>query len=89
MKLIKQLKDDPTAIHTNNRAQLIDDAFNLARAGRLNYTIPLYLSEYLENENSVIPWYTIRSRFSILLVRMRRSEQGYKDFKVMKQSFFF
>ena len=31
--LIKQLKADHTKIHVNNRAQLIDDALNLARAG--------------------------------------------------------
>lgn len=31
--LIAQLKTDHAALHVNNRAQLIDDALNLARAG--------------------------------------------------------
>ena len=31
--LVNQLADDHTAIHVINRAQLIDDALDLARAG--------------------------------------------------------
>lgn len=88
-ELIKQLKDDPTVIHAINRAQLIDDAFNLAIAGHLDYAIPLGLSEYLEKENSVTPWYSAKNCFSFLIDRMRRSEQGYENVKVIKRFFFF
>ena len=36
--IIAQLKRDPTSIHVTKRVQILDDAFNLARAGLLNYT---------------------------------------------------
>ncbi|KAG0728778.1 Endoplasmic reticulum aminopeptidase 1 [Chionoecetes opilio] len=39
--LLKQLANDHTKIHVNNRAQLIDDSLNLARAGQLSYSLPL------------------------------------------------
>ena len=32
------------------------DAFNLARAGRLNYSIALSLTGYMRNEVDYIPW---------------------------------
>ncbi|MPC09521.1 Aminopeptidase N [Portunus trituberculatus] len=56
--LIEQLKVDHTKIHVNNRAQLIDDALNLARAGQLSYSLPMDLIAYLKNETSYTPWAT-------------------------------
>ncbi|XP_063887402.1 aminopeptidase N-like [Scylla paramamosain] len=56
--LIKQLKADHTMIHVNNRAQLIDDALNLAQAGQLSYSLPLDLAAYLKKETSYTPWAT-------------------------------
>ncbi|XP_024878007.1 aminopeptidase N-like [Temnothorax curvispinosus] len=44
-------------ISATNRAQLIDDALNLARAGRLKYTTALNITSYLSNEIDYIPWY--------------------------------
>jgi len=82
MALIQQLNDTPTDIHVLNRAQLIDDSFNLARSGQLDYSVPLHLSKYLENENDTTPWYSAMNGFSYLLERMPRSEEGYEDFKV-------
>lgn len=40
--LIRQLKDDHSLIHQKNRAQLIDDALNLARAGNSIFSIFCY-----------------------------------------------
>lgn len=81
MALIKQLNDTPTDIHVFNRAQLIDDAFNLARAGQLDYSVPLHLTKYLKNENNTTPWYSAMNGFSYLLERMPRSDEGYANFK--------
>ena len=39
-----------------NRAQLVDDALNLARAGLLNYSLALDMTRYLEHETEYIPW---------------------------------
>lgn len=39
-----------------NRAQLLDDALNLARAGRIDYPLVLNLTRYLEHEKDYVPW---------------------------------
>ncbi|XP_026820838.1 aminopeptidase N-like [Rhopalosiphum maidis] len=81
MALIKQLNQMPNDIHVLNRAQLIDDAFNLARSGQLDYSVALHLSKYLKNENNTTPWYSAMNGFAYLLERMPRSDNGYADFK--------
>lgn len=43
-------------IGASNRAQLIDDALNLARAGYLNYSIALDVTRYLKHETDYVPW---------------------------------
>ncbi|KAJ8035811.1 Aminopeptidase N [Holothuria leucospilota] len=55
-RLAQQLQDDKNVIPNENRAALIDDAFNLARGGRLSYDTALSLTLYLENELEYIPW---------------------------------
>lgn len=80
--LISQLHDDCNEIHVLNRAQLIDDAFNLALANRMDYAQVLKLSEYLINENDPVPWYSVQNGFSYLMNRMRRCPNGYKKLKV-------
>ncbi|XP_050688572.1 aminopeptidase N-like [Eriocheir sinensis] len=54
--LIRQLKEDHTLIHVNNRAQLVDDALNLARADQLSYSLALDVNTYLTKESSYTPW---------------------------------
>ncbi|XP_035717445.1 aminopeptidase N-like isoform X1 [Vespa mandarinia] len=55
--IIKQLnKDNFRDISTINRAQLIDDALNLARAGKLDYAIALDVTSYLAHESEYLPW---------------------------------
>ena len=39
-----------------NRAQLIDDAFNLARAGEISQVTALNLTAYLDKEIEYLPW---------------------------------
>lgn len=45
-----------TQIGIINRAQLLDDALNLARAGLLDYATALDVTRYLGNELEYIPW---------------------------------
>ncbi|XP_042891235.1 aminopeptidase N-like [Penaeus japonicus] len=54
--LIRQLRDDHEAIHVVNRAQIIDDAMNLARAGQLSYATALDAYAYLKQEKDTLPW---------------------------------
>lgn len=80
--LTKQLETSPADIDVSNRAQLIDDSFNLARAGQLNYTVPLGLTRYLDKEDDVIPWFSVMDNLNYVLDRMRQSKEGYSDVKV-------
>ncbi|CAK1546276.1 unnamed protein product [Leptosia nina] len=56
--LIKILNDPKRfeEIHPINRAQIIDDAMNLALSGRLDYRIALDITSYLTHERSYVPW---------------------------------
>ncbi|XP_048828516.1 alanyl (membrane) aminopeptidase-like b [Brienomyrus brachyistius] len=55
-KLLKQLEMNPQEIPVINRGQLIDDAFNLARAHHVNTTLALNTTKFLYNETELIPW---------------------------------
>lgn len=82
--LIKTLRETPTEINVLNRAQLIDDSFNLARAGKLHYSVPLRLSSYLKIEDDVLPWYSAINGYSYILERMRRNALEYSQIRVSK-----
>lgn len=63
--IISELNDgNYETIPVLNRAQLIDDAFNLARANKLSYKIPFRLIEYLKVETDYIPWMTTMNALS-------------------------
>ncbi|XP_039617849.1 thyrotropin-releasing hormone-degrading ectoenzyme-like [Polypterus senegalus] len=55
--LIEQLMSNHEVISVGNRAGLIDDVFNLARAGYLPQNIPLELIRYLSQEKEFLPWH--------------------------------
>ncbi|KAF2365600.1 ERAP1-like C-terminal domain, partial [Trinorchestia longiramus] len=54
--LIDQLNTNFSVIHIVSRSQLIDDALTLARAGNLEYDVPLGLISYLNHETEFVPW---------------------------------
>ena len=70
------------AISVINRAQIMDDALNLAEAGLLDYEIALNLTQYLEKEEEYVPWEATLSSFSYVSSMMSRSS-GYGLFKVI------
>lgn len=49
-------KSDFKKISIPNRAQILDDALNLALAGKLNYAIALHVTKYLVHEREFVPW---------------------------------
>ncbi|XP_046962926.1 aminopeptidase N [Vanessa cardui] len=58
-KMLIQVLNNPSRfeeIHPINRAQIIDDAMNLALSGRLDYKTALDISSYLFHERSYVPW---------------------------------
>ncbi|XP_058801112.1 endoplasmic reticulum aminopeptidase 2-like isoform X2 [Phymastichus coffea] len=56
--IIQTLLKDHTRFSPADRANLIDDAFTLCKAGELNASVPLELSLYLLNERDYVPWAT-------------------------------
>lgn len=82
MNIIEALKsEDQDEIHRINRAQLIDDSFNLARSGELNYDTPLKLIQYLSKEKNFIPWSSANAALSYLNI-MLNGNPIYGKFKV-------
>ena len=63
-----------------NRAQILDDSFNLARADLLDYPTALANTEYLILETDFIPWSSALTGFSYLENMMKRSP-GFGDLK--------
>ncbi|XP_051805679.1 thyrotropin-releasing hormone-degrading ectoenzyme [Acanthochromis polyacanthus] len=84
--LIQQLHNNPQIISVGNRAGLIDDAFNLARAGYLPQGIPLQLIGYLPEETSFLPWHAA-SRALYQLDKLLDRTDEYRLFSdyVLKQ----
>ncbi|XP_058791213.1 aminopeptidase N [Phymastichus coffea] len=82
-KLITQQLKGPNSadISTINRAQLIDDALNLARAGRLDYATALDVTSYLEQESEYLPWKAALTAMNFL-DNMLVKFQGYDKFRV-------
>ena len=72
--IVNQLLTNHTKIHTINRAQIIDDSMDLARAGLLDYHIGLDTTKYLINEKEFVPWEAATNAFNFLDNILRRSE---------------
>nr|CAD7396260.1 unnamed protein product [Timema cristinae] len=84
--ITNQLNSDQfDVIHVLNRAQLLDDSLNLARAGILDYVSALDVTSYLYRETDYIPWYSAFNAFNFLNIRLRgASPAGYQLFKVIQ-----
>lgn len=61
-------------IATINRAQIVDDVFNLARAGLVSYTRALNIVAYLEYETEYYPWYSALTALTFLNRRIGKDE---------------
>ncbi|XP_025986513.2 aminopeptidase N [Solenopsis invicta] len=77
---------DNSSISATNRAQLIDDALNLARAGYLNYTTALEITKYLYTETDYIPWYAAVRAFDYLdgVLQGGQQHETYKKYVASK-----
>ncbi|XP_023671110.1 alanyl (membrane) aminopeptidase-like b [Paramormyrops kingsleyae] len=73
-KLLKQLNMNPQEIPVINRGQLIDDAFNLARAHHVNTTLALNTTKFLYNETELIPWEFGLRNLKYFILMFDRSE---------------
>ncbi|XP_077536164.1 aminopeptidase N-like [Haemaphysalis longicornis] len=80
--IVGQLQTDHKVIHEFNRAQLIDDALDLARAGQLEYNLAFEVLEYLPRERHHVPWRAAVTNFHKLdpVLRHTRTYPKWKRF---------
>ncbi|XP_030835801.1 glutamyl aminopeptidase isoform X1 [Strongylocentrotus purpuratus] len=72
----QQLQDNYTEIGEGERAGIIDDSFNLARASRVHYSVALNMTKYLTSETEFVPWDTARDNL-LWLGEIMRFQPGY------------
>ncbi|XP_051239121.1 alanyl (membrane) aminopeptidase-like b [Dicentrarchus labrax] len=73
-RLLTQLEKDPHRIPLMNRGQLIDDAFNLARAKLVDVSLALNSTRFLHNETAYIPWESAVRNLEYIVLMFDRSE---------------
>ncbi|KAM9376141.1 aminopeptidase Ey-like [Pholidichthys leucotaenia] len=86
-KLLKALETNHEVIPVINRAQLIDDSFNLARAEIIDTVMALRTTTYLNNERDYMPWQSALNNLDYFFLMFDRSEvlgpmQDYLETKV-------
>ncbi|TKS72939.1 Aminopeptidase N [Collichthys lucidus] len=78
-RLLSQLENEPNRIPLMNRAQLMDDGFNLARAKLANVTLALNLTRFLRNETAYIPWESAIRNLKYFDLMFDRSEAYLRE----------
>uniref|UniRef100_A0A3P8RYM3 Aminopeptidase n=1 Tax=Amphiprion percula TaxID=161767 RepID=A0A3P8RYM3_AMPPE len=73
-KLLNALNTNHEVIPVINRAQLVDDAFNLARAKIIQTVQALETTTYLNNETAYMPWASAINNLDFFYLMFDRSE---------------
>ncbi|XP_068595878.1 aminopeptidase Ey-like [Brachionichthys hirsutus] len=73
-KLLNILGTNHQNIPVINRAQLVDDAFNLARAKIISTELALRTTKYLNNERDYMPWESAINNLDFFYLMFDRSE---------------
>ncbi|XP_068579969.1 alanyl (membrane) aminopeptidase-like b [Cebidichthys violaceus] len=73
-RLLTQMETNPHRIPLMNRGQLVDDAFNLARAKLVEVTLALNSTRFLRNEREFIPWESTVRNLEYFVLMFDRSE---------------
>jgi hypothetical protein len=81
-ELIKQLNNDHQVINNINRAELLDDSFNLGRADLIDQTIFLNVSSYLVNEQNPLPFRAAFYGLDFISDIISSNQTAYDMFKV-------
>ncbi|XP_076742293.1 aminopeptidase Ey isoform X2 [Maylandia zebra] len=87
-KLLDVLQSNHQLIPRINRAQILDDAFNLARAKIISTVQALNTTKYLSNERDYIPWKAALNNLDFFYLMFDRSEVygPMQDYLVKKVS---
>ncbi|NXY79389.1 AMPN Aminopeptidase, partial [Glareola pratincola] len=73
-QLLAQLSSNHRVIPVINRAQIVDDAFNLARAKYVNVTLALSTTRFLSKETEYMPWEAALNNLQYFQLMFDRSE---------------
>ncbi|KAF7654812.1 hypothetical protein LDENG_00064510 [Lucifuga dentata] len=73
-RLLIQLNTEHQVIPLINRAQLVDDAFNLARAGLIATSLALRTTTYLSMETDFMPWQSALDNMHYYYLMLDRTE---------------
>ncbi|XP_033824607.1 alanyl (membrane) aminopeptidase-like b [Periophthalmus magnuspinnatus] len=73
-RLLNEIETNPGGIPLLNRGQLIDDAFNLARAQLVSVSLALNSTRFLSNETEYIPWQFAEKNLDYFVLMFDRSE---------------
>ncbi|XP_035507669.1 aminopeptidase N-like [Morone saxatilis] len=73
-RLLSLLSTNHQALSIINRAQIIDDTFNLARAKIINTTLALRTTKYLSKERDYIPWDSALRNLDYYILMFDRTE---------------
>ncbi|KFP72657.1 Aminopeptidase N, partial [Acanthisitta chloris] len=84
-QLLRQLDINPEVFPVINRAQIIDDAFNLARAKYVNVTLALSTTRFLGWEKEYMPWQAALNNLQYFQLMFDRSEVFGAMTKYMKK----
>lgn len=80
--LQKQLQNNYSVIPITNRAQILNDALELAALDYVDYKLALNLTKYLINEDAYMPW--VASLQSFRKIRLIIANTHYEEiFKVV------
>ncbi|XP_063053492.1 aminopeptidase N [Engraulis encrasicolus] len=80
-RLLVQLKDDHQVIPVINRAQLVDDAFNLARAKLIPMSLALNTTTYLTQERDYMPWESTLNNLDYIILMF----EGTRTYDIMQR----
>ncbi|XP_031609388.2 aminopeptidase N-like [Oreochromis aureus] len=73
-RLFTQLNTDHKVIPVINRAQLVDDAFSLARAQLLSTSLALRTTSYLSKETEYMPWQSALNNLDYYYLMLDRTD---------------
>ncbi|XP_053175977.1 aminopeptidase Ey [Scomber japonicus] len=73
-RLLAQLNREHQVIPLINRVQLVDDAFNLARAQEVSTTLALRTTSYLSVETEYMPWQSALDNLNYYYLMLDRTE---------------
>ncbi|XP_001920418.2 aminopeptidase N [Danio rerio] len=73
-RLLNQLAENHKVISVINRAQIVDDAFNLARAKIIPVTLALKTTTYLSEEREYMPWQSALNNLDYFYLMFTQTE---------------